>query len=371
LIEAQSQIMAPLDPEMVVPVQEKLRREGVKLYLGESVTGFAALAQGGIELFTQSGITHRADLVILGIGVRPETSLAKMANLEIGDRGGIRVNNKLQTSDPHIWAVGDVIEVKDFVTGEWTVIPLAGPANRQGRIAADTIFGRESQFRGVQGTSVCGIFDFVIATTGANEKTLKRLGYDYDKVYLHPGHHVGYYPNAKPIALKLLFAKADGQILGAQAVGQEGVEKRIDVLALALQTQTTVFDLEEAELCYAPQFGAAKDPINMAGMIAANALHGDAPLVHWQQLNELGDRLLLDVRNPGEFESGYVPGAINIPLPKLREYLSKLDHKREIWVYCQVGQRGYYATRLLRLNNFQAYNLSGGYKTYQAITSLT
>jgi NADPH-dependent 2,4-dienoyl-CoA reductase/sulfur reductase-like enzyme len=236
LIEAQSQIMAPLDPEMVVPVQEKLRREGVKLYLGESVTGFAALAQGGIELFTQSGISHRADLVILGIGVRPETSLAKMANLEIGDRGGIRVNNKLQTSDPHIWAVGDVIEVKDFVTGEWTVIPLAGPANRQGRIAADTIFGRESQFRGVQGTSVCGIFDFVIATTGANEKTLKRLGYDYDKVYLHPGHHVGYYPNAKPIALKLLFAKADGQILGAQAVGQEGVEKRIDVLALALQT---------------------------------------------------------------------------------------------------------------------------------------
>jgi NADPH-dependent 2,4-dienoyl-CoA reductase/sulfur reductase-like enzyme len=184
LIEAQSQIMAPLDPEMVVPVQEKLRREGVKLYLGESVTGFAALAQGGIELFTQSGITHRADLVILGIGVRPETSLAKTANLEIGDRGGIRVNNKLQTSDPHIWAVGDVIEVKDFVTGEWTVIPLAGPANRQGRIAADTIFGRESEFRGVQGTSVCGIFDFVIATTGANEKTLKRLGYDYDKVYL-------------------------------------------------------------------------------------------------------------------------------------------------------------------------------------------
>jgi rhodanese-related sulfurtransferase len=169
----------------------------------------------------------------------------------------------------------------------------------------------------------------------------------------------------------LLFAKADGQILGAQAVGQEGVEKRIDVLALALQTQTTVFDLEEAELCYAPQFGAAKDPINMAGMIAANALRGDAPLVHWQQLNELGDRLLLDVRNPGEFESGYVPGAINIPLPQLREHLSELDPKREIWVYCQVGQRGYYATRLLRLNDFQAYNLSGGYKTYQAITSLT
>lgn len=169
----------------------------------------------------------------------------------------------------------------------------------------------------------------------------------------------------------MLFAKADGLILGAQAVGQEGVEKRIDVLALALQTQATVFDLEEAELCYAPQFGAAKDPINMAGMIAANALRGDAPLVHWQQLNELGDRLLLDVRNPGEFEAGSVPGAINIPLPKLREYLSKLDPKQEIWVYCQVGQRGYYATCLLRLNNFQAYNLSGGYKTYQAIASLT
>lgn len=194
-----------------------------------------------------------------------------------GDRGGIRVNDQMQTSVPHIWAVGDAVEVKDFVTGEWTVIPLAGPANRQGRIATGVICGRDSTFWGVQGTSVCGVFGLTIPSTGANEKTLQQLGWDYGKVYLHPGHHVGYYPNAKPIDLKLLFSNQDGRILGAQAVGEEGTEKRIDVIAMALQSGATVFDLEEAELCYAPQFGAAKDPVNMAGMIAANALRGDAP----------------------------------------------------------------------------------------------
>jgi len=359
--------MASLDPEMVVPVQERLQSIGVDLYLGDSVVKFEGDRNGGISVSTKSGLTHGADLVILGIGARPEAALAKAAGLEIGDRGGIRVNERMQTNDPKIWAVGDAIKVQDFITKEWTVLALASPANRQGRIAADDIFGRDSTFRGVQGTSVCGVFGLTIAATGVNEKTLQRLGWEYNKVYLHPSQHVGYYPNAKPIDLKLLFAKEDGRILGAQAVGEEGVEKRIDVIAMAIQTGATVFDLEEAELCYAPQFGAAKDPVNMAGMIAANALKGDAPLVHWQQLADIDQGLLLDVRNVNEFDAGHVHGAINIPLPHLRDRIQELNLDREVWVYCQVGQRAYYATRVLRLNGFKAYNLSGGFKTYQAI----
>jgi NADPH-dependent 2,4-dienoyl-CoA reductase/sulfur reductase-like enzyme/rhodanese-related sulfurtransferase len=367
LIEAQDQVMAPLDPEMVAPVHAQLRSQGINLCLQDSVTQFETAPDGGLHITTQSGTTHGADLVILGIGVRPENTLAKTAGLELGDRGGIRVNDHMQTSDPKIWAVGDAIEVRDVVTDAWTHIPLAGPANRQGRIAAESICGRQPRFRGVQGTSVCGAFGLTVASTGANEKTLKRLGWTYGKVYLHPGHHVGYYPNAQPIDFKLLYRQPDGQLLGAQAVGKAGIEKRIDVVAMALQMGATVFDLEEAELCYAPQFGAAKDPVNMAGMIAANALRGDAPLVHWPQLPNRDGALLQDVRNPGEFEAGHVPDALNIPLPNLRDRLSELDPQRPIWVYCQVGQRAYYATRILRLTGFLAYNLSGGFKTYQAV----
>ncbi len=367
LIESQSQVMSPLDPEMVVSVQETMRSHHVNLVLGDSVSKFER-NDHGIAVTTKSGATHTADIVILGIGVRPETALAKAAGLEIGDRGGIRVNEKMQTSDPKIWAVGDAVEVKDFVTGEWTLIPLAGPANRQGRIAADVICEAcPSTFRGVQGTSVCGAFGLTIASTGVNEKTLKRLGWEYEKVYLHPIHHAGYFPNAKPIDLKLLFSKEDGRIFGAQAVGEEGVEKRIDAIAIAMQMGSTVFDLEEVELCYAPQFGSAKDPVNMAGMIAANVLRGDATLVHWEQLSNLDGRLLLDVRNVDEFEAGNVQGAVNIPLPQLRDRLNELNPEQEIWVYCQVGQRGYYATRILSLNGFKAYNLSGGFKTFQAV----
>jgi NADPH-dependent 2,4-dienoyl-CoA reductase/sulfur reductase-like enzyme/rhodanese-related sulfurtransferase len=367
LIEATQQVMAPLDPEMAVPVHERLRSHQVDLQLGDAVQEFVATPEGAIAVKTQAGKTYLADLVILGIGVRAETTLAKAAGLELGLRGGIRVNHRMQTSDPKIWAVGDVVEVQDFITREGISIPLAGPANRQGRVAADVILGRDSQFRGVQGTSVCGLFGLTIATTGVNEKTLQRLGWSYGKVHLHPGHHVSYYPNAQPIHIKLLFSVPDGRILGAQAVGEAGVDKRIDVLAMALQMGATVFDLEEAELCYAPQFGAAKDPVNMAGMIAANALRGDAPLVHWQDLPKRDGGLLLDVRANREFETTHVPGAINIPLPQLRDRLSDLPTDQDIWVYCQVGQRAYYATRALRLNGFNAYNLSGGFKTYQAV----
>jgi NADPH-dependent 2,4-dienoyl-CoA reductase/sulfur reductase-like enzyme/rhodanese-related sulfurtransferase len=366
LLEMLPQVMPPLDPEMVTPVHDRLTANGVQLRLGDGVTGFEQTSEGTLIVSTKSGEKHPADLVILGIGVRPETKLAKDAGLDIGDRGGIRVNEQMRTNDDHIWAVGDAVEVRDWVTGEWMLIPLAGPANRQGRVAADAICGRDTTFRGVQGTTVCGVFGLIVAATGASEKTLKRVGMAYEKVYLHPGHHVGYYPGAKPIDMKLLFSPQEGRILGAQAVGEEGVEKRMDVIAMALQNRATVFDLEEAELCYAPQFGAAKDPVNLAGMVAANVLRGDAPIIHWDKLAE-DEALLLDVREIGEFEAGHVEGALNIPLTQLRDRVHELPKDQKIAVYCQVGQRAYYATRALRLQGFDAHNLTGGFKTYKAV----
>ncbi len=365
LVEKLPQVMPPFDPEMMAPVQAHIRSQGVKLCLGDGVHSFAVGAENNLIVQTESGEQHSAEMVILAIGVRPENQLAKDAGLELGDRGGIRVNAAMQTSDPQIWAVGDAVEVQDFVTKEWTLIALAGPANRQGRIAAETILGRTSQFRGVQGTSVCGIFNMTVASTGASEKTLQRVGIDYCKIYLHPGHHASYFPGAQPIAIKLLYAPT-GRILGAQAVGTAGTEKRIDVIAMAIQTGMTVFDLEEAELCYAPQFGAAKDPVNMAGMIAANALRGDAPIAYWEDLN-LEHVSLVDVREATEFDQGHVEGAINLPLSQLRQRIEELPRDRPLWVYCQVGQRGYYATRTLRQSGFDAYNLTGGFKTYEAL----
>ncbi len=362
LLELAPQVLPPLDPEMVSVVADRLRARGVRLCLNDGVAAFAA-AGDRLHVITQAGQEHSAELVILALGVRPEVGLAKAAGLELGERGGLRVNDQMQTSDPHIWAVGDAVEVQDFVTGQPTLIPLAGPANRQGRTAADAIAGRPVHFRGVQGTAVCGVFDLAIASTGASEKTLQHLGLAYEKVYLHPGHHVGYFPGARPIDMKLLFSPEDGRLLGAQAVGEAGAERRIDVVAMAIQQQATVFDLEEAELCYAPQFGAAKDPINFAGMIAANALRGDAPLAHWDRL-ALDQSFLLDVREVGEFERGHVAGSVNIPLGQLRDRLAELPPQQPLYIYCQVGQRAYYATRLLRLRGYEAYNLSGGYKTY-------
>lgn len=366
LLEMLPQVMPPLDPEMVTQIHDRLTANGVQLRLGDGVTGFEQTSEGTLIVSTKSGEKHPADLVILGIGVRPETKLAKDAGLDIGDRGGIRVNEQMRTNDDHIWAVGDAVEVRDWVTGEWMLIPLAGPANRQGRVAADAICGRDTTFRGVQGTTICGVFGLIVAATGASEKTLKRVGMAYEKVYLHPGHHVGYYPGAKPIDMKLLFSPQEGRILGAQAVGEEGVEKRMDVIAMALQNRATVFDLEEAELCYAPQFGAAKDPVNLAGMVAANVLRGDAPIIHWDKLAD-DEALLLDVREIGEFEAGHVEGALNIPLTQLRDRVHELPKDQKIAVYCQVGQRAYYATRALRLQGFDAHNLTGGFKTYKAV----
>jgi NADPH-dependent 2,4-dienoyl-CoA reductase/sulfur reductase-like enzyme/rhodanese-related sulfurtransferase len=358
LVEMLDQVMLPLDPECARLVERHLGKHGVRVELSDAVTGFKQTANGSLEVLTKSGKAHPADLVILAIGVRPETALAKMAGIEIGERGGIRVDEQMRTSNPDIFAVGDAVEVKDFITGEWSLIPLAGPANRQGRIAADVIAGRDSRFRGTQGTSVLGVFGATVATTGANEKTLTRLGQkDYEKVYLFPNSHAGYYPGAKPIVLKVIFRKSDGRLLGAQALGQDGVEKRIDALAMAIQMGATVYDLEEAELCYAPPFGSAKDPVNFAGMVPANVLRGDMPLCHWDSVD---GGFLLDVRNPPELAVEHVTGAVNIPLPELRKRLGELPRDREIHVICRSAGRAYFATRILVQNGFKARIISGG-----------
>jgi rhodanese-related sulfurtransferase len=246
------------------------------------------------------------------------------------------------------------------------VVPLAGPANREGRVAADSIAGRDARFRGVQATAVCGVLGLTAAITGASEKSLERAGItDFSKVYLHPGHHAAYYPGAKPLHMKLVFSTVDGRVLGAQATGEDGVDKRIDVIAMAIQKGATVHDLEEAELCYAPQYGSAKDPVNLVGMVAANALRGDAPLARWDDV-EKTDAVLLDVRQPPEFAEGHVRGAVNVPLPELRRRMGELPRDREIWAYCGVGQRAYYATRLLRQHGLRVKNLTGGYRSYLA-----
>jgi NADPH-dependent 2,4-dienoyl-CoA reductase/sulfur reductase-like enzyme/rhodanese-related sulfurtransferase len=358
IVEMLDQVMAPLDPECARLVERHLEKNGVRLALSDAVAGFKQTANGSLEVLTKSGKAHPADIVILAIGVRPETSLAKAAGLEIGQRGGIRVDEHMRTSDPDIFAVGDAVEVKDFVTGEWSLIPLAGPANRQGRIAADVIAGRDSRFRGTQGTSVIGIFGGTVATTGANEKLLTRLGQkDFEKVYIFPNSHAGYYPGAKTIVLKVIFRKSDGRLLGAQALGMDGVEKRIDALAMAIQMGATVYDLEEAELCYAPPFGSAKDPVNFAGMVPANVLRGDMPLCHW---NSVDGGYLLDVRNPPELAVESVPGAVNIPLPELRARLGELPRDREINIICRSAGRAYFATRILLQNGFKARIISGG-----------
>ena len=358
LVEKLDQVMPPLDPEMARLVERYLVKHGVKLELNDGVAGFRQAADGSLEVLTSSGKAHPADVVVLAIGVRPETALAKAAGLELGPRGGIRVDEQMRTSDPDILAVGDAVEVKDYVTGQWTLIPLAGPANRQGRIAAEVIAGRKSRYRGTQGTSICQIFEAVIGQTGVSEKLLKQLGdTDFEKVYLYVNSHAGYYPNAKMMAIKVLFRKSDGRLLGAQVLGEDGVPKRVDAFAMAIQMKATIYDLEEAELCYAPPFGSAKDPVNFAGMVAGNLLRGDMPLAHWDGVEQA---FLLDVRNPPELEVESVPGALNIPLPQLRARLGELPRDKEIHVICRSGGRAYYATRILLQNGFKARNISGG-----------
>ncbi len=366
VVEKQDQVMPVVDPEMVAPIHQLLIKKGIDLRLNSGVARFEKNGEGhqlSALLDTEERI--ETDLVILCIGVRPHVELARKAGIRIGKAGGIQVNERMQTSDAHILAVGDAVEVQDVVTGTYSVIPLAGPANRQGRIAADVIMGRDAVFRGVQGTSVVGIMDQVVAFTGPSEKLLKRKGIweQMEKVYLHPGHHAGYYPGASPISLKLIFNRQDGRVVSAQAVGTSGVEKRIDVISMAIQKKATVFDLEEAELCYAPQFGSAKDPVNIAGMIAANVLRGDAGVAHWEDLDD-SDALILDVRDPFEFKRDHVDGAQNLPLDQIRGRMDELPRDRPILAYCFVGQRSYYAARAMSQYGFQIKNISGGFKTY-------
>jgi len=358
LVELSDQVLPPIDPENARVVEAHLARHGVHLALGDGVAAFEQEAGAAIAVHTKSGKVHAADVVILALGVRPDTALAKTAGLEIGARGGIRVDDRMRTSDPDIFAVGDAVEVKDHVTGEWSLVALAEPANRQGRIAADVIAGRDSRFRGTQGTSIIGLFGAVVAWTGASEKALQRLGTtDYEKIYLYPNSHAGYYPGARPIALKVLFRKSDGRLLGAQALGRDGVTARVNALAALIQMNATMYDLEEAELCYAPPFGSAKDPVNFAGMVAADVLRGDMPLSHWSTARS---GFLLDVREPFELAVEGAPGAINIPIGQLRARLGELPRDREINVMCRSGQRAYLATRILLQNGFKARNVSGG-----------
>lgn len=372
LIEMADQVMPPLDAEMAAYVQSTLAEHHIVLRLGCAVTAFKRTAEGLMVMDSGGGQTQ-ADMVLLAIGVSPASELAQQAGLETGPRGAVRVDGRMQTSDPAVWAIGDVVETDDFVSKQKVSVPLAGPANRQGRIAAaailesfDPALQRNQRFRGVQGTAVCQVFGLTIAMSGASEKALQRgaIG-EYQSVYLHPGHHVSYFPGAKPIHMKLIYARADGRVLGVQAVGSEGVARRVDVIAMAIQMAGTVFDLEESELCYAPQFGGAKDPVNMAGMIAANHLRHDLALAEWRRLQDNG-HLLVDVRSDDEFRARHIDGAINLPLEQMRGRIDELDSGGEIWLVCGVGQRAYYAVRLLMQHGFRVRVLSGGMQTYQA-----
>jgi NADPH-dependent 2,4-dienoyl-CoA reductase/sulfur reductase-like enzyme/rhodanese-related sulfurtransferase len=365
VVDRNDQILAPFDSEMTTPLVDVLRQRGVTLRLGASLERVEATPEQLVARLT-TGDTIETSLVLLGLGVRPESQLAAAAGLEVGPRGGIRVNARMETSDPHIFAVGDAVETEEFPSGLPTQIPLAGPANRQGRIAADNVFGRDSHYRGTQGTAIIGLFGQTAAITGLAEKTLRQRRQPYRKIYVHPTHHAGYYPGAQGLTLKVLFDPETGRLLGAQGVGGAGVDKRIDILAVALQAGMTVYDLEEMELCYAPQFGSAKDPVNMAGFVAAGLLRGDHPQVDWETARErLADVTLLDVRTPAEYDQGHIPGATLLPVDELRSRLNEIPHDRPVITYCQVGQRGYLATRILKHNGYDVRNLSGGYRTFK------
>ncbi|MGC8666867.1 MAG: FAD-dependent oxidoreductase [Chthonomonadales bacterium] len=367
LAEALPQVMNALDVEIAAHIHAELTANGVHLYLGDPVMRFED-GDGASVAVLKSGRTIPADIVVLGMGVKPEVTLARDAGLEIGALGGIRVNERLQTSDPAIWAVGDAIEVRHAITGEWSLVPLAGPANRQGRLAADAIMGRPVRFEGVLGTGIVRTFGITAAGVGASEKQLQHAGMPYEAVHIHSISHAGYYPGAKPMTLKLLFDPRDGRVLGAQIAGRDGVDKRIDVLAAAIHGRMTVQDLEDLELAYSPPFSSARDPVNLAGMVANNALKGDVSLVQWRDIEHTDPErtLLLDVRQPEEYRAGHIPGAVNIPLPELRQRLGELPKNKEILVYCAIGQRSYYACRILSAHGIHARNLTGAYRTWQA-----
>ncbi|NVC64199.1 CoA-disulfide reductase [Vibrio sp. 05-20-BW147] len=373
LLELADQVMTPVDREMAGFAHAEIRAKGIDLRLGTALSSVEYIStdeqdtSGHLELSLSTGDKLNTDILIMAIGVRPETKLAKEAGLQIGELGGIYTNEMMQTSDPSIYAVGDAVEEKDFVTGTQTLVPLAGPANRQGRMAADNMLGRNATYQGTQGTAICKIFDLAVASTGKNEKQLKRDGIDYEKVYVHTASHASYYPGAEIVSFKMLFDPKTGKIFGAQAVGKDGVDKRIDVMAVAQRAGMTVEQLQHLELTYAPPFGSAKDVINQAAFVANNIIKGDATPIHFEEMDSLTDnQVLLDVRNPGELENvGFIKDAINIPVDQLRHRMNELPKDKEIIIYCQVGLRGNVAYRQLVNNGFKARNLIGGYRTYQ------
>ena len=366
VVQRTNQVMAPIDYEMAQIVHAELEKHGVELILEDGLKEFT---NNGTTVVLDSGAEIHADMVILAIGVQPESNLAKEAGLEVGVRGAIKVNEHLQTSDPSIFAVGDAIEVKDYVSGFDSFVPLAGPANRQGRLVADYINGKEINYKGVLGTSIAKIFDLTVAATGNNEKTLKRINRPYEVVHVHPMNHAGYYPGASQMTLKLVFDQTTGEILGAQAVGKSGVDKRIDVIATAIKGGLTVVDLADLELAYAPPFSSAKDPVNMAGYVASNIVDGAVETVQWHEIDDIvaNGGYLIDVRDPGEVARGAIKGAINIPVNDLRDRLDEIPRDKDLYVSCQVGLRGYLAERILAGNGIKAKNLDGGYKLYSAV----
>ncbi len=366
IVEMADQVMAPVDLEMALIIHEHIQSKGVELILKDGVKAFL---ENGQKVELTSGKIIDTELIIFSIGVRPESELAKSANLSVGLRGGIIVNEYLQTSEPHIYAIGDAIEVKDFILGKATMIPLAGPANKQGRIVANNLNNIKEKYSGTMGTAVAKVFDLVVGSTGNNEKTLKANKITYDVIHIHPSSHANYYPNATPISLKVLYNPTTEVIYGAQAVGQEGVDKRIDVIATAIAAKMPITALKDLELSYAPPFSSAKDPVNMLGFIADNKIKGLVNTFSLDDLNDLEQEKtwILDVRDPVEYELGSIPGAVNIPLSELRAKINQLPKDKEIYVYCQTGIRAYNSSRILMQAGFRVKNLDGGYKSYQCV----
>lgn len=377
LLELADQVMTSVDKEMAGFAHDTIRQHGIDLRLGVGLQAVKytpskekriddQYVSGSLTLDLNNGEQLETDILIMAIGVRPEINLAKQAGLEIGLLGGIKTNQHLQTSDPSIYAVGDAIEELDFVTGQLCIVPLAGPANRQGRMAADNMFGRNESYQNTQGTAICKIFDLAIASTGQNEKQLKKKNIPYEKVFVHTASHASYYPGAETVSFKMLFDPITGKILGAQAAGKDGIDKRIDIMAVAQRAGMTVEQLQHLELTYAPPFGSAKDVINQAAFVAHNLMVGDTKAIHFDEVDHLtDDQVLLDVRNPSELTNGgKIAEAINIPVDELRHRLDELPKNKEIIIYCQVGLRGNVAYRLLANNGFRARNLIGGYRTY-------
>jgi CoA-disulfide reductase len=366
VVELADHVIGPLDYDMAALVHQHMKTKQVEFYLKDAVEAFEDDA-AWVNVKLSSGRTLKADMVIMGIGVRPESKIAREAGLAIGKTGGILVNEYMQTSNENIYAVGDAVEIKDFVSGKEALIPLAGPANKQGRIAANNIAGLREKFGGTQGTSIVKVFDITVAVTGNNERILKRNGIDYEKSFTHSASHAGYYPGAIPMSIKLLFSKKDGRVLGAQIVGYEGVDKRMDVISTAMRANMTVFDLETLELSYAPPYSSAKDPVNIAGFTASNILKKDVDIYHWDEVGVIDSEkaMLIDVRSSEEHKLGTIKGSVNISVDELRDRLDDIPKNKDIYVFCQVGLRGYLASRILVQKGYKVKNLSGGYKTYQ------